>query len=211
VAAALNRCSATLQRKNAALSKRDDARLNWVNGISHDILTPLAVIMGKAEAIQSDVESSKQCQSMAAVIIAQTQKVKALVADLNLMSSLENDMQPSRLNVVKLCPLIRSVAAELINSGLPDGFELDLQLRDESTRISCDESLIRRALFNLLSNCVTHNPNGCSIELIERESGGRVFIEIRDNGAGVPKPPLTVSLPSPNPPTALACLWPIVL
>jgi signal transduction histidine kinase len=88
---------------------------------------------------------------------------------------------------VKLCPLIRSVAAELINSGLPDGFELDLQLRDESTRISCDESLIRRALFNLLSNCVTHNPNGCSIVLIERESGGRVFIEIRDNGAGVPQ------------------------
>jgi signal transduction histidine kinase len=187
VAAALNRCSATLQRKNAALAKRDDARLNWVNGISHDILTPLAVIMGKAEAIQSDTESSKQCQSMAAVIIAQTQKVKALVADLNLMSSLENDMQPSRLNVVKLCPLIRSVAAELINGGLPDGFELDLQLRDESSRISCDESLIRRALFNLLSNCVTHNPKGCSIELVEYESSGRIFIEISDNGAGVPQ------------------------
>lgn len=100
---AINRCSSTLTQKNAALARRDEARQNWVSGISHDIRTPLAVIMGKAEAIQSG-DVPEPCREAAAIIVEQSQKVKRLVADLNLMSSLENETPPGRRRPVKVCP-----------------------------------------------------------------------------------------------------------
>lgn len=185
-ARAINRCSASLAQKNAALARRDEARQNWVNGISHDIRTPLAVIMGKAEAIQAgDVPAS--CRQAAEVIMDQSQKVKRLVADLNLMSSLENEMPPGRRRPVKVCPLIRAVVSEILNGSLPQGFTVELKLEEERSTLLCDEDLMHRALFNLISNAVVHNPRGCAIEIRQFERSGTVFIQVNDDGTGVPQ------------------------
>lgn len=185
-ARAINRCSASLASKNAALARRDEARRNWVNGISHDIRTPLAVIMGKAEAIQScDVPAS--CRQAAEVIMEQGRKVKRLVADLNLMSSLENGMPPGRRRPVKVCPLIRAVVSEILNGSLPQGFSVELRLEDEKSTVLCDEVLMHRALFNLISNAVVHNPQGCAVEIRQFERSGAVFIQVNDDGTGVPQ------------------------
>ena len=46
VAAGINAASGELQRRDAALRKKDEARANWIAGISHDIRTPLSVILG---------------------------------------------------------------------------------------------------------------------------------------------------------------------
>lgn len=187
VARAINQCSAALERKNAALAIRDEARQNWVNGISHDIRTPLAVIMGKAEAIQSSDSIPDECRENAALIMAQSQKVKQLVADLNLISALENDMQPSRREPVKVCPLIRSVVTDILNGTPVELHSLELDLRDEKSVISADHTLMYRALFNLISNAIGHNPQGCNIEIIQFEKAGTVFIQVNDDGAGVPQ------------------------
>ena len=185
-ARAINRCSAALAQKNAALARRDEARQNWVNGISHDIRTPLAVIMGKAEAIQAgDVPAP--CRQAAEVIMEQSQKVKRLVADLNLMSSLESETPPGRRRPVKVCPLIRAVVSEILNGSLPQGFTVELRLEEERSVILCDEALIHRALFNLISNAVVHNPGGCTIEIRQFERSGSVFIQVNDDGTGVPQ------------------------
>jgi len=187
VAKAINQCNAALERKNAALAIREEARQNWVNGISHDICTPLAVIMGKAEAIQANSELPDDCRENAAIIMAQSQKVKQLVADLNLISPLENDMQSSRRQPVKVCPLIRSVVTDLLNGTTADLYDINLDLRDERSVISADKALMHRALFNLISNAIHHNPQGCGIEIVQFEKAGTVFIRVNDNGSGIPQ------------------------
>lgn len=185
-AQAINRCSAALERKNALLARREEARQNWVNGISHDIRTPLAVIMGKAEAIQA-CDAPAPCLEAAEVIIDQSQKVKRLVADLNLMSSLENEMQPGRRSPVKVCPLIRAVVSEILNGPLPQGFSVELELENEKSCFWGDEALMHRALFNLISNAARHNPQGCTVTIRQFERNGIVFILVNDNGTGVPQ------------------------
>ena len=42
----LNRTSAQLQTRNELLARRDDARTSWIAGVSHDVRTPLALILG---------------------------------------------------------------------------------------------------------------------------------------------------------------------
>lgn len=183
----INKTSDAIAHKNAALAARDRARANWISGISHDIRTPLSLITGYSEELASCKSLGPEDQKKAETITAQSVRIKKLVEDLNLISSLEYDMQPSRKKKLALCPLLRRIAADLINSGLPGQYEISLDLHSESSVIRADEALLERAVFNLLNNSIRHNPGGCRIRISQYGQNGMACIEIQDDGAGVPQ------------------------
>ncbi|MCH5210011.1 MAG: HAMP domain-containing histidine kinase [Oscillospiraceae bacterium] len=187
VSASINRTSDTIERKNAALAARDSARSNWISGISHDIRTPLSVIIGYSEELSKAENLTDTEQKKAENITAQGIKIKKLIEDLNLISSLEYDMQPSKKSTVKICPLLRRVVSDILNSSIADKCEIELDLQDEKSTVSADESLIERAIFNLINNSVTHNENGCKIWISQYERDGTVYVDIQDNGKGAPE------------------------
>ena len=181
----INITSAAIERKNTALNIREQARQNWISGISHDIRTPLSVITGYAETLAKNSELSEDNRQRACVIVSNSMKIKKLIEDLNLISSMEYDMQPSKKQPIKICPLIRKVTAEIINNGLPEIFSIELNLKSENATILGDENLLERALFNVINNAVSHNKDGCAITITEHEKNGKVVVEICDNGSGV--------------------------
>ena len=183
----INETSDAIGRKNAALAARDSARSNWISGISHDIRTPLSVITGYSEELAACEELSSGNRTKAETITRQSIRIKKLVEDLNLISSLEYDMQPSRKKKVSICPLLRRVVADILNSGIPEKFEIELDLRSEKSEILADESLLERAIFNLLSNSIMHNADGCLIRITQFEQGDKVCIKIQDDGNGIPQ------------------------
>lgn len=182
----INITSSAIERKNKALSIRESARRNWIAGISHDIRTPLSVITGYAEALSENKELSESNKHRAEVIVSNSMKIKKLIEDLNLISSMEYDMQPSKRQPVKICPLIRRVSAEILNNKMSDRFSVALDLKAEGAAVMGDEGLLERAVYNVINNAVTHNKDGCTIQIKEYEKGGNIVIEIRDNGTGVP-------------------------
>ena len=182
----INDTSSVIRRKNDALSIKDRARINWISGISHDVRTPLAIIMGNAQILENSRELSEENQKHAAVITGQAVKIKKLVEDLNMISSMEYDMQPANRKSVRLCPLIREIVTDILNSGLADAHEVEFNVKDESMSVLADESLLQRAFYNLINNCITHNPNGCWIQIRAYADRGDAHIRIQDNGIGVP-------------------------
>ena len=131
----INITSSAIERKNKALSIRESARRNWIAGISHDIRTPLSVITGYAEALSENKELSENNKHRAEVIVSNSMKIKKLIEDLNLISSMEYDMQPSKRQPVKICPLIRRVSAEILNNGMSDRFSVVLDLKAEGAAV----------------------------------------------------------------------------
>ena len=182
----LNRTSARLQEQTAFVERRDTARTNWIAGVSHDIRTPLALILGYAEQLVqvNDLEARKK----ASVICVQCGKIKSLVEDLNLTSKLQYHSQPLRLREVKIAPLLRKCAAHFFDTvSEPFEFEVFIQETVEPCVLSLDADLWRRAMDNLLNNCVRHNSDGCKITLqvfIQEEA---LFISVQDNGKGFPE------------------------
>lgn len=186
ISQSINDTSELLNRKNAALAQRERARENWISGISHDIRTPLSIIVGNSEALSESESITEEERSKARIITAQSVKIKKLIEDLNLISSLEYDMQPSKKTDVHVCPLLRELIADVINSGLSYGFEIELDIRAETAVVSADKDLLERALFNLINNSITHNEKGCIITIRQYMQTGIVHIIISDNGIGVP-------------------------
>lgn len=170
---------------SAALQKRDAARANWIAGVSHDIRTPLSVIIGYAATLEKTPENPEIAQK-AAHIKAHGERIKNLVNDLNLASRLDYEMQPLRLEPVAVAPLLRTIAADFLNRGYDQHYDIECEIDFGSDIcIIGDTSLLQRAVENLVTNAIVHNPQGCRIRLEARMAPHETVITVSDNGTGV--------------------------
>ena len=168
--------------------RKDAARASWIRGISHDIRTPLSMILGYADALVQDEGAAEEARASARVIRAQGLKIKDLVTDLNTASQLDYDMQPMRLERVHAARLLRTVAAAHANSGLDEAHPIELDIAEDALNavVLGDERLLTRAVENAISNARLHNEQGCtiSVELALRDNA-YCTIRVSDDGAGI--------------------------
>lgn len=156
---------------------RDAARSNWINGVSHDIRTPLAVVMGYAAQLEDANDLTAEHKRQATAIRAQSQVIRDLVNDLNLTMRLDCEMQALRKERLQPAAFLRQVAADFLNGGMAEGFDFEMELPENRLPdIEADPFLLRRAVNNLLVNCVRHNAPGCSIHLGARAEGGQLVL-----------------------------------
>ena len=177
---------------------RDAARSNWINGVSHDIRTPLSVVMGYAAQLEEAPDLTPEHRGRAAAIRAQSQVIRDLVNDLNLTMRLDCEMQALRKETLQAEPFLRQIAADFLNGGTAEGFELEMDLPETPLpTLQADPFLLRRAVNNLLINCVRYNAPGGSIRLGARAEGQRLVLFVEGGvmtGAAEPnasRPPET--------------------
>ena len=183
----LSEIADSVNQASQVLSRQNQARANWISGVSHDIRTPLSMIMGYAGRIADDKAASGHIQQEAEIIRAQSTKIKDLVQDLNLVSQLEYEMQPLHKELVRLSKLLRSYAADLLNAGIPEKYTLETEISKDAETVvmECDARLISRAINNLVQNSIHHNPQGCTICLRLTCSDASISLAIADNGVGL--------------------------
>ena len=163
---------------------RDTARSGWINGVSHDIRTPLSMVMGYAAQMEADPALPPERRRQASIIRAQSQAIRDLVNDLNLTMRLDSDMQALRREPLQPAPFLRQLTADFLNSGMAEGYPLEVDLpREGLPSMEADAFLLRRAVNNLLSNCVRHNSPGCPIALGARAEDGCVVFWVESGGA----------------------------
>ena len=183
----LSEIADSVNKASQVLSRQNQARANWISGVSHDIRTPLSMIMGYAQRIAGDHGASGNIQQEAEIIRTQSAKIKDLVQDLNLVSQLEYEMQPLHKELVRLSKLLRSYAADLLNAGIGEKYSVEVEISPEAETavIDCDARLLSRAIGNLVLNSINHNPQGCDIFLSLVCSVEDVSITVADNGVGM--------------------------
>lgn len=184
----LNQTSRRLQTQNRLIRRRDMTRANWIAGVSHDIRTPLALIMGYGEQLARQSPPQSEAQKKAAAICTQSRKIKSLIEDLNLTFKLQYQAQPLRRRPIPLGAWLRGCAADFCDS-LADAYSVDLDIREPAGQavLDGDPELLTRALDNLLGNCVRHNPVGCEIRVTAEIGDGQLALTVLDNGTGYPE------------------------
>lgn len=189
----VNQTSCLLQEKDKALKKKEMARANWICGVSHDIRTPLSVVMGYAGQLEEDPRLDLEAKKKAKVIRRQSERMKNLINDLNLSSKLEYNMQPVKLEPQNAVALVRQIVVDFLNMDIEDKYPIFFDDGENMAR-SCilgDKALLSRAVCNLIQNCMTHNEDGCQIFVSVKQDKGICRICVEDDGCGVSPQVLT--------------------
>lgn len=186
LAQSINRTSEILQFQNARLRKRETARANWIAGVSHDIRTPLSMVMGYAGQLAEDVSLTEEERQKAAVIVKQSRRMQNLINDLNLASKLEYNMQPVNLREENMVAVVRQVVVDFMNMDISDRHPIEWKTDELLTvcAVSADRNLMRRAVGNLIQNCINHNEGGCRIYVSVAVEDGKCAITVADDGVG---------------------------
>ena len=196
----LNRTGAQLQAKNEMLARRDNARTQWIAGVSHDVRTPLALIMGWAEQLERDAETPAASRRKATGIRTQCEKLRTLIDDLNLTSKLEYGAQPLRRKSLRAGPLFRALVAQFCENAQEKKCEIALEQSEQSEQamLCADRALLERLLENLLNNSIRHNPGRVSITVRTEAAGGSFCLTVADDGCGYP-PAVLAAMNAPEP------------
>lgn len=180
------------------MRNRERARIEWIAGISHDIRTPLSMVMGYADTLEQNGELSEEARQQAAVILHQSIVMKELIADLNLTSQLEYSMQPLRMEKIRPAQTLRSVAAAFLNDDSEGNLQIEVEIDAQAEQIMllADEQLLQRAFRNLILNSIKHGGQSEAVEIYIRmqeerrrflkplRNCDRFVIRFEDNGAG---------------------------
>ena len=193
LAGKLNEASELLLAQRRVIAKRDMARTEWIAGVSHDIRTPLSMIVGHSDRLSKDKSLSEKNRMLAENIRRQRLIIRRLIADLNLTSKLAYQAQPLKKN--RLCPaaLVRSCTADFYNEGLEGKqgaeYEFEIVMKEEMEQVCtfADEGLLARAVRNLIGNSIRHNPEGCRITVTLTEQEGSIRFLVEDTGPGIPE------------------------
>ena len=187
LAHSVNEASEKLKIQEQELKKKERARANWISGVSHDIRTPLSMVMGYAAQMEDDAELPDEARKRAQMIRLQSVKMKNLVNDLNLASKLEYQMQLLHMERISLAAVVRQTVAEFANLDFEEKYPICFEAKEGSGRgmIRGDKDLLCRAIGNILTNSQVHNPDGCGI-MVETDAGDGAFvIRLEDDGIGI--------------------------
>ena len=176
-----------IQKKRAR--QKEEERTEWIAGVSHDIRTPLAIVLGNAEMIAASTES-KEIKERAVRIEKQGLRLRRLVENLNLFSKLSFGFGKLEKEKIQVSRFLRKTITEMRNQIENERvqFNLDIEENLQSLVLRFNENLMERALMNLLHNAVQHNPEGCEITVkLYQDEKAHVFLYVEDNGCGVEK------------------------
>ncbi len=186
----LNQTSALLLAQDAQLKKRDQARTDWISGVSHDVRTPLSLIMGLSDEMSREPSLGESFRQKAAAIRKSSESIGRLIADLNLTIKLEYGSSPLRKQKLYPAGLLRECIADFYNREIPEScsFQIDLIISEDAKKVCiyADRQLLMRVFENLLGNSIRHNSQNGQASVRLFVEGCKLSLLFTDDGPGIP-------------------------
>lgn len=174
----------TLARANEEIIKADVARKELIGNVSHDLRTPLTMIVGYGEMIR-DFPEENNAENIN-VIINEAKRLSTLVDDLLDLSKVESGKIEFHNKDIKISDLLGSVYDQFEPYCKANNIELVLDIEDNDVVVSVDENRLKQVLHNFMSNALNYNDaKDTKIIIGEEKVDGAYRIYVYDNGSGV--------------------------
>jgi K+-sensing histidine kinase KdpD len=161
-------------------------RADFVSLVSHELRSPMASVIGSAQTLQLRWRelTPEQRESFLALIAHETSRLAALIGDVLDTSRIEAGTFSYSFVDVDLAELVRDSAAHAERS--QDEVPVRAVVREPLPRIRGDRDRLLQVLINLIDNAVKYSSPGDEVRVEAQTSNGRVVIEVRDQGPGIP-------------------------
>ena len=177
--------SDSLTHASEELSKNDRLQKELLANISHDLRTPLTMIIGYSEVMR-DLPGENTPENVQ-VIIDETQRLADLVNDLLDLSKLQAGTRRMTLTGFELTELVESVMARYEKLTQKDGYRIEF-VYDTKVSVYADQTMILQVVYNLINNAINYTGEDKLVYVTQKviKETGRVRISVTDSGAGIP-------------------------
>ena len=175
--------SDTLNMTARELGKSERLRRELIANVSHDLRTPLTMIIAYAEVMR-DLPGENSPENVQ-VVIDEAERLTNLVNDMLDISKLQAGVLEKNATVYNLTESIQSVFARYNKLKEQDGYKIDFSY-GQMVMVEADEYKIFQVIYNLVNNAINYTGDDKQIWVrqIVREDG-YVRIEVTDSGEGI--------------------------
>ncbi len=168
------------------LKEVERLRAEFLAMVSHELRTPLATVRGSVSALLeefSDMHPAEMRQ-FHRIILEQTDRMRALIADLLDVAHIETGTLPVSPQPTDLAVLIGEAGNAFRIGGHRHNLIIDIP-RDLPW-VMGDKSRIIQVLGNLLSNAARHSPESSTISVSATPGDLQMSVSVSDEGRGIP-------------------------
>ena len=183
------RLAVSFRAMSRQLAELDKLKAEFVSVASHELKTPINVILGYLQLMQEGIYgplSSKQVEVLTTVE-AQGRTLARLAAHLLDVTRFEAGGGRIEPRTIRLVTLLEDLERAFHVLAVQRGIDFRVTMADGlPDDVQWDVDRINEVMGNLLANAFKFTPAGGSVELSATPSDDHVRIEVRDSGAGIP-------------------------
>ena len=170
------------------LEKAEQERKDFVANVSHELRTPLTNIRSYAETLDDGVGDlpPEMEKRFLGVILNESDRMAHILQDLLTLSRFDSGRSELRLTRFPFAQAVDDTYQAVLMDAQNHAHTVELSLPDSLPRVRADRERIMQVMMNIVSNAIKYTPDGGRIVLSAGQSGDKVWMEVDDNGIGIP-------------------------
>lgn len=179
--AQINRLLNERQRMRADYKKAEVSSKKMLSNISHDIKTPLTVILGYLEIMRlgrPDVEMVEKAE-------AKAKQVMEMINQFFTLAKLEAGDTDITLGKINICEVCRENILAFYEILMQKEFEVELSIPEMPVFVQGEQDSLNRIFNNLVSNVIRYGSDGKYFGVFLRQNSSFVSIDVVDKGKGI--------------------------
>ena len=179
----LGRMSAAFNQMTSTLETQRELRRRLINDVSHELNTPLSVILLEARGLRDGLQTAESASDH---IIEEVDRLRGLVTDLDWLAETDHGEMRLSLQASSIQELLAAEVERWQPQSQARQVELSLQAPDDLPPMDLDRMRMSQALGNVVSNAVHCTEAGGSVVIrAEPEDSETLAVSIADDGIGI--------------------------
>ena len=169
--------------------KVEEQRKEFVANVSHELRTPLTNIRSYAETLSDNAGElpPEMERNFLGVILNESDRMTHIVQDLLTLSRFDSGRSELKLSQFSFGNAVQDVYNAVILEGQKHQHQITLDLPTDLPEIRADRERVLQVMMNVVSNAIKYTPDGGCIAISAGRDGPRVWMEVADNGIGIPE------------------------
>lgn len=179
-----------IEKQSEKLKELDQAKTRFFANISHDLRSPLTLILGAINRISEREYDilDKESKDLLNIGYKNGKRLLYMADEIMDLTRLEEGKIELDLQYVKIAPYLRLLTKMFSSAADIKKIELRYEsIADSETIIQLDPHQFEKIIYNLLSNAIKFTPVDGKVDILLETDNQHVKIRISDSGTGIPE------------------------
>jgi len=182
----MNRLLEAQHQMYSDYAKMEMSMKKMVSNISHDLKTPLTVVLGYIEILHLDPNmQADERQRLLAKVHAKTKETLALIHDFFDLAKLESGDKEIPMARILMNERCSTTILDYYDILTEQGYQVHIEIPEHPIYGFGNDEALHRVLNNLISNAIQYGSSGKQLGLTLREDDSSVYVDIWDRGKGI--------------------------